>query len=87
MLVPVIVEDGFLPRLRYKEVESLNKFGGADCEHQQVLESNAGFYIGTLSIEEEFNMWQPESRDSYGYWLTRKEAEEALQNECYPRNL
>lgn len=58
------------------QVESLNAFGGADTEEQQVLHSCAGFYVGTLEFNGTF--WVPYSRDSAEYFPTREEAEEAL---------
>jgi len=43
----------------------------------QVLKSGAGWYIGTLIRDEEFNADMPNCRVS-GYYRSREEAQEAL---------
>lgn len=57
-------------------------FGGTQTHSLQVLQSNAGFYIGTLSLDEDIG-WTPESRDSEEYYDTREQAENALINRTY----
>lgn len=54
-----------------KDMNSLILEDGTELPFQ-VLESGAGFYIGTL--EDGF----PYSRESARYWKTREEAQEAL---------
>lgn len=46
----------------------------------QVLESQAGFYIGTYDSSE-----GPVSRDSVEYWPTRQLAEQALETGNWTR--
>lgn len=48
----------------------------------EVLESGAGFYIGTFDPVE-----GPISRDSEGYWPTREKAETALATNAWERRL
>ncbi len=45
----------------------------------EVLESNAGFYIGTVDSE------GPVSRESEEYWSTRDEAEQILNSGSWDR--
>ncbi|WP_018608174.1 hypothetical protein [Uliginosibacterium gangwonense] len=47
----------------------------------RVMESNAGFYIGTSDEE------GPYSRESSEYWKTRKAAEDALTNRNWTQRL
>ena len=54
-----------------------NKAGYTDL---QVLQSGAGFYIGTMYNNPD-GFQEPGSRDS-GYFATREEAEKELQNWC-----
>lgn len=48
----------------------------------EVLESAAGFYIGTFDPNE-----GPVSRESVEYWPTRKKAETALTTNLWTRRL
>lgn len=43
-------------------------------EELQVLKSNAGFYIGTLYYDEEWDCYFPNSRETH-YFATQEEAE------------
>lgn len=56
-----------------------NSFGGFDIPYQQVLKSNAGYYIGTLYFDEEICQWLPNNRISESYFDNRKLAELELE--------
>ena len=43
-----------------------------------VLESTAGFYIGELCLDQEYKIPMPYSRLSFGYYQTREEAQQEL---------
>ena len=43
-----------------------------------VLESAAGFYIGELCLDQEYKIPMPYSRLSFGYYQTREEAQQEL---------
>jgi len=67
------------------EVDKLNEFEGVDFKHLQVLKSAAGFFIGALcKADWHPTFWEPNFRDSQGYWDTRTEAEDALRSGDYP---
>jgi hypothetical protein len=44
----------------------------------KVLKSPAGYYVGTLYFDAEYEMWEPGSRDS-GYFRTEQEAAKYLE--------
>lgn len=68
-------------------VAHLNAFHGANIEHDQVLKSAAGYYIGSLYYDEEMGGWFPEDRISMYYYGTREEAEQHLVNNTFARRI
>lgn len=68
---------------RYENLTEVG-FGGIATNKLQVLQSAAGYYIGTLEYDKEDQQWYPYMRDSECYWNTREEAEEALNTGKYP---
>ena len=55
----------------------MSQFKDGDVSESQVLQSAAGFYIGTTYYDEFMKGWFPNSRDSM-YFNTRAEAERFL---------
>lgn len=66
-----------------------NAFGGENHDGVQVLKSAAGYYVGRLYYDAELGGYLPYSRDSYGYYASREEAEAHLKyyEDLNPDNL
>lgn len=64
--------------VQHAEMPKVNSFGGANHEHQQVLQSAAGFYIGCLHYDSVVGCYVPGERNSAAYWADRREAEKAM---------
>lgn len=46
----------------------------------QVCHSAAGYYIGRLFFDTDLECWMPWSRNSVQYWLSRQDAQAALDS-------
>ena len=51
----------------------------------KVLQSAAGYYIGTTFFDEELGYACPNTRESAIYYRTQQEAQSALDSDTYPR--
>lgn len=67
-----------------EEFEGEVGFGGVGTRKVQILQSAAGFYIGSLYEEKRMGGgWFPYDRESNEYWSSREKAEEAFKTGNY----